>query len=140
MPRRTWTRFALAILLASAPQTCHGRHGAASDVDERDTTWGKHDGQGAVATRQAEPAVQIELLKTMQCIRRFEELYPGGELPGFIHLSIGQEACVADAWAALRTDDDITSTHRGHGHCLAKGAPMSRMMAELYSGAFMSTQ
>ena len=73
----------------------------------------------------------------MQRIRRFEEraeeLYLGGELPGFIHLSIGQEACATGACAALRQDDYITSTHRGHGHCLAKGAPMDRMMAELYA-------
>ena len=100
---------------------------------------------GAVAvTRDIEPALQVELLKTMQRIRRFEEraeeLYLGGELPGFIHLSIGQEACAAGACLALRRDDFITSTHRGHGHCLAKGAPMDRMMAELYAKAFMSTQ
>jgi TPP-dependent pyruvate/acetoin dehydrogenase alpha subunit len=93
---------------------------------------------GAVAvTREVEPARQIELLRTMQRIRRFEEraeeLYLGGELPGFIHLSIGQEACAAGACLALRQDDYITSTHRGHGHCLAKGAPMDRMMAELYA-------
>jgi TPP-dependent pyruvate/acetoin dehydrogenase alpha subunit len=91
----------------------------------------------AVATRQIEPAVQIELLRVMQRIRRFEEraeeLYLGGELPGFIHLSIGQEACAAGACLALRRDDFITSTHRGHGHCIAKGAPMDRMMAELYA-------
>jgi pyruvate dehydrogenase E1 component alpha subunit len=91
----------------------------------------------AVATRQIEPALQVELLRTMQRIRRFEEraeeLYLGGELPGFIHLSIGQEACAAGACLALRRDDFITSTHRGHGHCLAKGASMDRMMAELYA-------
>jgi pyruvate dehydrogenase E1 component alpha subunit len=102
-------------------------------------------GSSAVAvTRGIEPARQIELLKTMQRIRRFEEraeeLYLGGELPGFIHLSIGQEACAAGACLALRQDDYITSTHRGHGHCLAKGAPMDRMMAELYAKAFMSNQ
>ncbi|MFN8633511.1 MAG: thiamine pyrophosphate-dependent dehydrogenase E1 component subunit alpha [Chloroflexota bacterium] len=95
-------------------------------------------GSGAVqVTREVEPARQIELLRTMQRIRRFEEraeeLYLGGELPGFIHLSIGQEACAAGACLALRRDDYITSTHRGHGHCLAKGAPMDRMMAELYA-------
>jgi len=75
---------------------------------------------GAVqVTREVEPARQIELLRTMQRIRRFEEraeeLYLGGELPGFIHLSIGQEACAAGACLALRSDDYITSTHRGHG-------------------------
>ena len=68
-------------------------------------------------------------------IRLFEEaasqLYRDGELPGFIHLSLGQEACAVGACAALRVDDYITSTHRGHGHALAKGADPIRMMAEL---------
>jgi pyruvate dehydrogenase E1 component alpha subunit len=103
-------------------------------------TRGGGQGQAAGAvqvTRDVEPARQVELLKTMQRIRRFEEraeeLYLGGELPGFIHLSIGQEACAAGACAALRQDDYITSTHRGHGHSLAKGAPMPQMMAELYA-------
>ena len=102
-------------------------------------------GSSAVqVTREVEPARQIELLRTMQRIRRFEEraeeLYLGGELPGFIHLSIGQEACAAGACLALRRDDYITSTHRGHGHCIAKGASMDRMIAELYAKAFMSAQ
>ena len=87
-----------------------------------------------------ETARQIELLRTMQRIRRFEEraeeLYLAGELPGFIHLSIGQEACAAGACPALRRDDFITSTHWGHGHCLAKGAPMGRMIAVLYAKGF----
>ena len=72
-------------------------------------------------------------------IRRFEErteeLYRAGELPGFVHLSIGQEACAAGACAALREDDYITSTHRGHGHCIAKGASVRAMMAELFAKA-----
>ena len=84
-----------------------------------------------------EPSVQVRLLRTMLRIRRFEEraeeLYLAGELPGFIHLSIGQEACAAGACVALRRDDYITSTHRGHGHCIAKGAPTDRMMAELFA-------
>ena len=84
-----------------------------------------------------EPTIQVGLLRTMLRIRRFEEraeeLYLAGELPGFIHLSIGQEACAAGACAALRRDDYITSTHRGHGHCIAKGAPTDRMMAELFA-------
>jgi TPP-dependent pyruvate/acetoin dehydrogenase alpha subunit len=81
----------------------------------------------------------LDLLRTMVRIRRFEEraeeLYLAGELPGFIHLSIGQEACAAGACLALRRADYITSTHRGHGHCIAKGAPTDRMMAELYAKA-----
>jgi TPP-dependent pyruvate/acetoin dehydrogenase alpha subunit len=85
----------------------------------------------------SDPPVEVELLRTMLRIRRFEEraeeLYLAGELPGFIHLSIGQEACAAGACLALRRDDYITSTHRGHGHCIAKGAPTDRMMAELFA-------
>jgi TPP-dependent pyruvate/acetoin dehydrogenase alpha subunit len=85
------------------------------------------------------PDLAVDLLRTMVRIRRFEEraeeLYLAGELPGFIHLSIGQEACAAGACLALRRDDYITSTHRGHGHCIAKGAPTDRMMAELYAKA-----
>jgi len=72
-------------------------------------------------------------------IRRFEEtverLFLAGELPGFVHLCIGQEATAAGACAALRIDDYITSTHRGHGHTLAKGADPARMMAELFGKA-----
>jgi pyruvate dehydrogenase E1 component alpha subunit len=78
----------------------------------------------------------MRLLATMHRIRRFEErteeIYRAGELPGFVHLSIGQEACAAGACAPLRRDDYITSTHRGHGHCIAKGADPRTMMAELY--------
>ncbi|WP_430591436.1 thiamine pyrophosphate-dependent dehydrogenase E1 component subunit alpha [Humidisolicoccus flavus] len=76
-----------------------------------------------------------EALGTMWKIRRFEEavedLYGRGLMHGTMHLSIGQEAVPTGACLALRKDDYITSTHRGHGHCIAKGADMERMMAEL---------
>jgi pyruvate dehydrogenase E1 component alpha subunit len=72
-------------------------------------------------------------------IRHFEtrvkELFAAGEMPGFVHLYLGQEAVAAGACAALRDDDYITSTHRGHGHIIAKGAEMKYMMAELYGKA-----
>ncbi len=74
-------------------------------------------------------------LTTMWKIRRFEEavedLYGRGLMHGTMHLSIGQEAVPTGACLALNNDDYITSTHRGHGHCIAKGADMERMMAEL---------
>ena len=74
-------------------------------------------------------------LLTMWTIRRFEEavddLFARGLMHGTMHLSIGQEASATGACLALRTDDAITSTHRGHGHCIAKGADLTRMMAEL---------
>ncbi|MGE5850175.1 MAG: thiamine pyrophosphate-dependent dehydrogenase E1 component subunit alpha [Candidatus Methylomirabilota bacterium] len=70
-------------------------------------------------------------------IRAFEErvrdLFAAGRLPGFVHLSIGQEAVAAGACGALRFDDYVLSTHRGHGHMVAKGADTARMMAELYA-------
>jgi acetoin:2,6-dichlorophenolindophenol oxidoreductase subunit alpha len=69
-------------------------------------------------------------------IRAFEEkvaeLFAAGSLPGFVHLSIGQEAVAAGACLALGQNDIIVSNHRGHGHCLAKGGDPYRMMSELY--------
>lgn len=73
--------------------------------------------------------------RRMLLIRGFEErvarLYREGEVPGFVHLSIGQEAAAVGACWPLRPSDVITSTHRGHGHCLAKGLPPLGMFAEL---------
>ena len=75
------------------------------------------------------------VLEVMWTIRRFEEaledLYSRGMLHGTNHLSIGQEAVAAGACGALEDGDLITSTHRGHGHCVAHGADPMRMMAEL---------
>ncbi len=90
----------------------------------------------AIATDfTADPVIARQALATMWKIRRFEEavedLYGRGLMHGTMHLSIGQEAVPTAACLALRTDDYITSTHRGHGHCIAKGADMERMMAEL---------
>jgi pyruvate dehydrogenase E1 component alpha subunit len=83
----------------------------------------------------AEPATARHTLATMWRIRRFEEavddLFARGLMHGTMHLSIGQEASATGACFALRDDDAITSTHRGHGHCIAKGADLERMMAEL---------
>jgi len=78
----------------------------------------------------------LNLYSTMVLIRNFElmaeKLFLEGELPGFIHLYIGEEAIATGAIANLRKDDFITSTHRRHGHMIAKGADINRMMAELY--------
>jgi acetoin:2,6-dichlorophenolindophenol oxidoreductase subunit alpha len=80
-----------------------------------------------------------KLYRTMCEIREFElaasHHYREGHLPGFIHLSLGQEACAAGACAALTDADYIASNHRGHGHCLAKGANPRLMMAELFAKA-----
>jgi len=78
----------------------------------------------------------IGLYTSMYKIRRFEQeavkLYRNKELPGWLHSYIGEEAVAVGACASLNRDDYITSTHRGHGHCIAKGADLKRMMAELY--------
>ena len=78
---------------------------------------------------------QVEMLRRMMVIRGFEErvaaLYRDGEVPGFVHLSIGQEASAVGACWPLHDRDVITSTHRGHGHCLAKGLDPLGMFAEL---------
>ncbi len=78
----------------------------------------------------------VELFRTMVKIRRFDEtviqLYADGEIPGFMHLYIGEEAVAAGVCAALNKSDYITSTHRGHGHCIAKGGRPDYMMAELF--------
>jgi pyruvate dehydrogenase E1 component alpha subunit len=74
-------------------------------------------------------------LSGMWAVRLFEEavdsLFARGLMHGTMHLSIGQEASAVGACAALDNSDFITSTHRGHGHCIAKGADLTRMMAEL---------
>jgi TPP-dependent pyruvate/acetoin dehydrogenase alpha subunit len=66
---------------------------------------------------------------------RARELYAGGRIPGFIHLSVGQEGVAVGVCAALRRDDYLLSTHRGHGHFIAKGGSPRALMAELYGKA-----
>src|ERR1043166_8114242 len=77
----------------------------------------------------------LRFYRQMLKIRLFEEqvnqLYLGAKMPGLAHLYIGQEAVAVGVCEALRPDDYITSTHRGHGHCLAKGASVDKMFAEL---------
>jgi TPP-dependent pyruvate/acetoin dehydrogenase alpha subunit len=85
----------------------------------------------------SEPTAEKWLLmyRRMQMIRHFEErvndLYLRALMPGLAHLYVGEEAVAVGICEALRPDDYITSTHRGHGHCLAKGAAADRMFAEL---------
>jgi len=75
------------------------------------------------------------MYRQMAKIRAFDEqvneLYKSAKMPGLAHLYVGQEAVAVGVCEALRRDDIITSTHRGHGHCLAKGASVDRMFAEL---------
>ncbi|MEW1640724.1 dehydrogenase E1 component subunit alpha/beta [Streptomyces sp. NPDC091219] len=89
-----------------------------------------HTGTGSAQTDRL-----LEMYRRMRRIRRFEErasdLYRATEIPGFLHLSIGQEASAVGACWPLGPRDGITSTHRGHGHVLAKGLDSASMMAEL---------
>src|SRR5918996_4846018 len=90
-------------------------------------------------TVHSAPGIEAEKLvhmyRQMLAIRLFEErvndLYTRALMPGLAHLYIGEEAIAVGVCEALRNDDYITSTHRGHGHCLAKGATPDRMFAEL---------
>ncbi len=85
------------------------------------------------------PDQLVQMYAAMLRVRRFEErareLYQAGRIPGFIHLSIGQEAVAVGVGAALRRDDYLLSTHRGHGHLIAKGGALRGLMAELYGKA-----
>jgi TPP-dependent pyruvate/acetoin dehydrogenase alpha subunit len=82
------------------------------------------------------PDKQREMLRQMLTIRRFEERasadYLAGRIYGVVHCYIGEEAVAVGVCTALDRGDRIISTHRGHGHCIAKGADLDRMMAELY--------
>jgi pyruvate dehydrogenase E1 component alpha subunit len=79
----------------------------------------------------------LEMFRTMMRIRRFEERvtreFADGNIPGSVHTYIGEEAVATGAIAHLRKEDYIMSTHRGHGHMIAKGGEMKRMMAELFA-------
>src|SRR5215475_12715578 len=87
------------------------------------------------ATGRVSDEQLLRFYRQMLKIRLFEEqvnqLYLGAKMPGLAHLYIGQEAVAVGVCEALRADDYITSTHRGHGHCLAKGAAPNLMFAEL---------
>ncbi|MFC2038425.1 thiamine pyrophosphate-dependent dehydrogenase E1 component subunit alpha [Chloroflexota bacterium] len=78
----------------------------------------------------------VEMLETMLRIRIFEERvakeYSVGKIPGIIHLYLGEEAVATGACANLNSDDYIVSTHRGHGHLIAKGGKTDKVMAEIY--------
>jgi pyruvate dehydrogenase E1 component alpha subunit len=78
---------------------------------------------------------KVKMLKDLITIRRFEErtiqMYAAGEFGGYLHPYVGMEAIAAGACAAIEEKDYIVSTHRGHGHCIAKGADLNKMMAEL---------
>jgi acetoin:2,6-dichlorophenolindophenol oxidoreductase subunit alpha len=85
------------------------------------------------------PDALLSMYAGMVRVRLFEErvreLFAGGRIPGFLHTSVGQEAIAVGAAAALGPDDYVLSTHRGHGHLVAKGGSLRGLMAELYGKA-----
>src|SRR5712692_1125229 len=78
----------------------------------------------------------LDMLQRLLTIRRFEERvkkeFAASRVKGFVHLYIGEEAVAVGVCSNLRDDDYVTSTHRGHGHCIAKGIEIKSMMAELF--------
>jgi len=90
-----------------------------------------------VEEKEALPEEDLrDFFREMLLIRRFEEKveerFRAGELPGFLHVAIGQEAVAVGVCRALEERDVIASTHRAHGHTLARGTPPNALMAELY--------
>jgi acetoin:2,6-dichlorophenolindophenol oxidoreductase subunit alpha len=89
-----------------------------------------------VSAAGIDAAVLRGLYRTMLTIRLFEQRvsreFRTGEIPGFVHMYVGEEAVAAGVCANLTDRDWITSTHRGHGHCIAKGCDLRGMMAEIY--------
>jgi TPP-dependent pyruvate/acetoin dehydrogenase alpha subunit len=98
---------------------------------------GLREKRAPAAERAARPGAHdaLALLRRMMLIRAFEErvrsLFAGGLIPGLVHLCSGQEAVAVGVCSVLRPSDFIASNHRGHGHCIAKGARLDRLMAEL---------
>jgi pyruvate dehydrogenase E1 component alpha subunit len=90
----------------------------------------------AQKTHKPTKAKMLQMYRTMVMIRTFESkeayIYRQGLQPGFVHLYLGEEAIATGVCATLRKDDFITSTHRGHGHLIARGGDVKKMMAELF--------
>jgi len=88
---------------------------------------------------EVDEAVVLQMYRNVYATRQFEltcaELYRAGFIRGYLHPYLGEEAVAAGACAAIRKDDYIVSTHRGHGHCISKGADLKLMMAEIMGKA-----
>jgi acetoin:2,6-dichlorophenolindophenol oxidoreductase subunit alpha len=114
-----------------------GRHERAVDIIGR--AGARSSDAGGEDRMPADPDELLRMYRVMVLIRQAEErliqLFAAGRMPGFIHSYIGEEATAAGVCAALRADDYLTSTHRGHGHILAKGGDLVRFFAELYGKA-----
>lgn len=97
------------------------------------------DTLSTAVTPELDENALLRAYRTMRTIRAFEERlheeFATGEIPGFVHLYAGEEASATGVCAHLDDRDSIASTHRGHGHCIAKGVDVKAMMAEIYGRA-----
>jgi len=88
---------------------------------------------------QLDPQQLLKAYRSMRTIREFEERlhveFATGEIPGFVHLYAGEEASAVGTMSHLNDADYVATTHRGHGHCIAKGVDVHEMMAEIYGRA-----
>jgi pyruvate dehydrogenase E1 component alpha subunit len=100
-----------------------------------ESTFKNREAPMAAGQIKPSPGELLRLYEDMRLIREVEQrlslLFGDGEIPGFIHLSIGQEAVAVGVAGALRTDDTLASNHRGHGHAIAKGLDLSRFFLEI---------
>jgi len=103
----------------------------AGDVSSVEETSTLPDAQAPAGERERWLRMYEQMLKIRIFEEHVNELYTSARMPGLAHLYSGEEAIAVGVCEALRRDDYITSTHRGHGHCLAKGASIDRMFAEL---------
>ena len=91
--------------------------------------------QGSVSAQTLDKSLLLRMYEQMETIRVFEERagkeFASGKVPGFVHLYAGEEAVAVGVCSHLTDDDYITSHHRGHGHCIAKGVSVREMVAEL---------
>jgi len=106
---------------------------------EPESTVQTDEGSVIGEVKKLDAEILVALFRKIVLIREFEEkvfdLFGKNLIPGTLHLYTGQEAVASGVCQALRAEDLVQSTHRGHGHCLAKGADLDRMMAELFGKA-----
>jgi len=99
----------------------------------------KKGAENKAASPPVDEAVMLQMYRNVYATRQFElkcaELYRAGLIRGYLHPYLGEEAIAAGACAAIGKDDYIVSTHRGHGHCISKGAELKLMMAEIMGKA-----
>ena len=85
--------------------------------------------------KEAMMAMYLRMVRIREFENKAQSLFAEGKIPGFVHLYLGEEAVATGVCECLRDDDYITSTHRGHGHIVAKGGDLKYMMAELFGKA-----